>query len=261
MAEEKPKKDKVLPSEVVITSPVDPKLQMVIASELADDQIIENELMGEVMPFFVYQFNQDGNVVSGLTVKGVSEVVRRLNRDKRSGYKIRINPQYLTINRDVEYDGQKGVEVAVYAENLVDGNSAWGIKFEPYKIRKRDGSLISNKFALEKAISKAERNAKRKLIPEMTAVKMIEKIMKSEPTAVKQLSSPPPEIIVKEVSQPKSSTIDDIKNIIRRGIENSKDPSVIIEFDEKTQADKRFDKQFKDEIHKLANEKINAISQ
>jgi len=93
----------------------------------------------------------------------------------------------MKVERDVSYDGVLGIEVRVLAVNLIDGTSAWGIKFEPYKKTGRNGNY-ENTFAVEKALSKAERNAKRKLIPETVATKMIEKMIKADPNAIQRLA-------------------------------------------------------------------------
>ena len=125
------------PKSRVIQSPISPSTAIVVASEFADDAIIEAEMMGNVLPYFIYSFQQDGKEVVGLTVKGVNEVVRRLGKDEKSGSKIHMNPAYM-IKEEVERDGQKGIEISVFAEDLISGNSAWGVKFEPYKKTKKD---------------------------------------------------------------------------------------------------------------------------
>ncbi len=262
----KPKKKKTAakktikrkPKDIVMTSPVDPSAQLVVAAELSDDAIIEQELMGDVLPYFIYSFKQGGGSVTGLTVKGVSEVVRRLNRDKKSGYNIRINPKHLTIERDVEQDGQKGVSVAVYAENLIDGNSAWGIKFEAYKKTGRNGQY-TNEFAVEKALSKAERNAKRKLIPETAATKMIEKLIGENPSNVKQLEPVSNQTQTITPLPQKPSSEEEKKNLIRRGIMLAKTITMAMEFDKRTQTSK-FDVSFKKEIRTLASKRVDELS-
>lgn len=248
------------PKEITVVSPVDPDSRFVVAAEMADDTMIEQQLMGEILPYFIYQFQQKGSTISGLTVKGVSEVVRRLNRQKNSGYKIRLNPDHCKIERDVEQDGQKGVAVTVYAENLLDGNSAWGTKFEPYKKTKRDGGTYSNEFAVEKALSKAERNAKRKLIPETAATKMIEKLIGEHPDGVKQLSAPPAQARTITPAKQTPSSPAEMQNLIRTAIKTAKDTGYIIEFDKKTQADKRFNATFKKEIRTLASKRVDELT-
>jgi hypothetical protein len=147
-----------------------------VASEMADVQAIEQELLGRAMEHYVYGFMQDGKPVTGLSVAGVNETTRQLTRKANSGYKIRIIPDSLKIERDVMYDKEKGVEVQMVAENMVTGETGIGVKFEAYTKTGRKGTY-QNTFAVEKAVSKAERNAKRKLIPEKAVVEMIKKFV------------------------------------------------------------------------------------
>jgi len=198
---------------VAMPSPAHPEIQLMVASEMADDSMIEAELLGEVLPHFVYQFSQEGKDVTGMTVKGVSEVVRRINRNPKSGSKIRLNPEFIRVERNAEYDGQKGVEVMVYAEDLVTGGSAWGAKFEPYTKKGRRGEY-PNTFPLEKALSKAERNAKRKLIPETMATKMIQKLIKEDPGTIQKIEAPAPrEMSVSQKFAQSKQMIDACKNV------------------------------------------------
>jgi len=257
IAKKKTIRNTAKPKDIIVTSPVDPSSKLVVAAEMSDDAIIEQELMGEVLPYFIYQFQQQGKTITGLTVKGVSEVVRRLNRDKKSGYNIRLNPNHCKIERDVEQDGQKGVAVTVYAENLLDGNSAWGTKFEPYKKTGRNGQY-SNEFAVEKALSKAERNAKRKLIPEPAAVKMIEKLISEDPANVKQLAPPPLNARTVTALPAKKSSPEEVQDLIRRGVRAAKTVEIAMEFDKKTQA-AGFDASFKKEIRSLASARVDEL--
>jgi len=261
----------VKPKEIVIVSPVDPNSRITIASELADDEMIERELMGEVLPYYIYQFCESGckpadveagkcshKKTVGMTVKGVNEVVRNLNKKKDSGVTIRINPTHMKIEHNVDEEGVKGVQVSVYAENLVDGNSAWGIKFEPYNKLKRDGSSYKNEFAAEKALSKAERNAKRKLIPETMALKMIQLMLKN-PEGVRALQTPNSQARVTAAAPPKPSTQEEVQQLIRSAIAHSNEIDRVLEFDRKTQEDKRFGKDFKAEVRKLAAARVDTL--
>lgn len=251
------------PKSRTIQSPISPSTAIVVASEFADDAIIEAEMMGNVLPYFIYSFPQDGKDVVGLTVKGTNETVRRLNRDPKSGTKIHMNPAYM-IKEEVERDGAKGIEVTVFAEDLISGNSAWGVKFEPYKKTKKDWKTgkevtYTNTFATEKALSKAERNAKRKLIPEVLATKMIEKLMKENPDSVKKIEPPKVvEMTVRPVT-PEASSIEDIQNLIRKAVKNGKTQDAIIDIDSKTQESPKFSKEFKAEIHSLASARVTEL--
>lgn len=268
-----PRARKVAKTTVVVSSPVAPEAVFTVASELADDALIEAEIMGDVLPHFIYQFCDnrpacsaevlqsgkcDHHKTTGLSVKGINEVVRRMNKDPKSGAKIRINPAYL-MKEEVERDGEKGIEISVFAENMLDGNSAWGVKFEPWKKHGRNNTLYTNTFAVEKALSKAERNAKRKLIPETLATKMIQTLIRS-PQNVKALGAPPAvSHETRTVPPPQPSTIDELMQLVRNGIRNAKTVDVAIEIDEKTQASDKFSPDFKKEIHALASSRVDQL--
>jgi len=262
------------PKDIVIVSPVDPSTSFVVASELADDQLIEAELTGEILPHFIYQYCENKpackpdvvqagkcphHKTTGMSTKGVNEVVRRLNKDPKSGAKIREAPEHLRIDRNAEVDGEKGVEVAVFAENLLDGNSAWGIKFEPYKKQGRNGTY-SNTFALEKALSKAERNAKRKLIPEVAATKIIQKLLNT-PNAVLAIAAPP-QYQQKPVTpvQPKPTTPEQYEQQVLDYISRSKRADTVIQLDVQTQASDKFTPEAKVRIHAAASSKVDQLS-
>lgn len=183
----KTKKGGVIGGDIVVHNPTNPTQEFVVASEFADDEAIEAELMGRAMEHYVYSFDQDGKNVTGLTVNGVNEMSRLLTKKKDSGIKIRVVPDSVKIERGVEENGQAGVSVILMAENMLTGETAIGAKFEPYKKTGRNGQY-DNTFALEKAVSKAERNAKRKLIPEKIAVEMIKKFVNK--FGVKELQAP-----------------------------------------------------------------------
>lgn len=174
--EKKVKKTKPETGLVVVTNPTNPSQQFMVSSELADDDAIEAELMGRAMENYVYSFSEKGKTVTGMTVAGVNEMSRQLTKNPKSGIKIRIVPDSIKIEQNVGMGNDLGVSVYLIAENMLTGETAIGTKFEPYKKTGKNGSY-TNTFALEKAVSKAERNAKRKLIPEKVAIEMIKKFV------------------------------------------------------------------------------------
>jgi hypothetical protein len=201
--EVKPKKEKKPETGLILVhNPANINQEFFVSSEIADDQMIEQEILGQAMEHYVYSFDQEGKKVTGLSVAGVNEMTRQLTRKSNSGYKIRIVPDSLKIERDVVYDGIKGVEVRVVAENMVTGETGIGIKFESYKKKGKKGEY-ANTFAIEKAVSKAERNAKRKLIPEKAAVEMIKKFISENKYT--QIQSQPARAISAPVAQKQTS--------------------------------------------------------
>ncbi len=237
---------------LLISSPVAPEQKFYIASEMADDSQIEAELAGKATEYYVYHFPQDGKEIWGLSVKGANESVRLLNRNPKSGCRIRINPNFLRIEREIIQNGQKGVEVAVYAENLINGDGAWGIKFESYLKPKRSGGNYTDKFALEKALSKAERNAKRKLIPEAIILEMMKKFMRDKSKVV-------------ELEAPKVGSLDEVKvapptvktdenktfEMIAKAVKETKETSELIALRERAKGSKLYSADFKKKVNDL----------
>lgn len=172
---------------VRVTSPIHRNEQFFVAAEMADDAQVVKEMTGSVSKTMVYEINGE----YALSLQGVREGVRRLNRNPKSGYKIRLAPEPMPkINRDVEQEGQKGLEVWVYAEDMLSGGGAWGAKFEPYvKLDLEASDAIPNRFALESALSKAGRNAMFALLPEDVVAKMIADFSK-EHGAVEKVKAP-----------------------------------------------------------------------
>ena len=185
---------------MIVHNPANPTQEFIVASEWADDDAIEDELMGKAMEHYVYKFPQKGKDVTGLTVAGVNEMSRLLTRKKDSGIKIRIVPDSIKIDTNVVMDGEAGVSVTLLAENMLSGETAIGAKFEQFKKTGRNGKY-DNTFPMEKAVSKAERNAKRKLIPEKVAVEMIKKFVCKE-SNVKQLAPVPNHFRPRAKAQP-----------------------------------------------------------
>lgn len=186
---------------VKITSPIRPDVQMFVASEMADDNLIQQEIAGRASRTMIYElcaercaeFEKEGKCKHdkqrGLSKTGVDEAVRMLNRNPASGSKIRISPTPPIINRDVVQNDQRGVEVMVYAEDLVNGNGTWASKFEAYAKIGRRGQPEANPFALETAMSKAQRNAKQALIPQDLLGMIMDELAK-KPGAVAPLKTP-----------------------------------------------------------------------
>ena len=262
------------PRSIVMVSPVDPALRFVVASEFADDQLIERELMGDVLPTFIYQYcankpackaedvksgKCEHEKVAGLSTKGVNEVVRRLNRNPKSGSKIRINPMHL-LKEEVEREGEKGIEVSVFGEDLISMGSAWGVKFEPYFKVGRDNKRYANTFAVEKALSKAERNAKRKLISEGIAVKMIQVLIaEGKGLHVQALNAPAYLPTVVRPAVPVASTPEALYKVVEDAIKNAKTIGIIIDLDERAQASDKLDAEMKKKLHSLALGKTDIL--
>lgn len=175
--------------DMVVHNPTNPSQEFIVACEFADEEAVEGELLGKAMEHYVYEFcDYKGNKVTGMTVAGVNETCRLLTKKKDSGLKIRIVPDSVKIDTDATMGGVKGVSVTLMGENMLTGETSIGAKFEPFQKKGKNG-MYDNTFTLEKAVSKSERNAKRKLIPEKLAVETIRKFMKNS-NNVQQLNTP-----------------------------------------------------------------------
>lgn len=143
----------------------------------ADDDIILAEMSGKIIDKFVYEFKDGGGTVVGLTVAGVNNTVRMF---ATQGEVIRVEDNPSIIQDDEFY--HVVVKASRYRiernnegeprEILLD--TAFGSKRQGKKFRTRHGKILNDTFAFEKAVSKAQRNAKRMLLPEDFIVSMIE---------------------------------------------------------------------------------------
>ena len=122
-----------------------------------DDEQVLAEIKGNFLQEFVYSFTDKKNKkVTGLSLIGVNETVRELNRRNLASIAESETPPVIEETDDY-------IQISIYAKDTLNGGGAWGIKRQS----KTQGQYKNiNPFALEQALSKAQRNAKRKLIPE-----------------------------------------------------------------------------------------------
>ena len=197
---------------IKVTSPVKKDVAFYVASELADDKLIGQELLGQTTKTLVYEFeNESKEVVRGLSYQGVREAVRIINRDKASGHIIQVSDRPPIVERNLSMNGQDGVEIQIYAIDLEGGGGSWGIKFEPYQKSLGDGkgSTVFNRFAIETALSKAQRNAMFNLLPAELIEKIIDKFAKKKENVI-QIDAP--KITTREV-KPKQTINDKMYKI------------------------------------------------
>ena len=143
----------------------------------AETELIISELAGKTIETYVY-YLEDINAY-GLSVPGVADACRYM---AQHGEFVRVEdmPQVII--------DEKGCLANVIARRYVKGtksgelvcaDTALGTKYEPRRRVRRDGSTgKENRFFREVAVSKAERNAKSKLILEEIKIKLIEKYKK-----------------------------------------------------------------------------------
>lgn len=136
------------------------------AMALADEQQVVDEMQGRALDVMVYSFQPKGSnaPVTGLSWKGIREVVRTLNARGYTRLKIAKEPK--PVFEDVlTEEGDPAWQVAVYAEDERNGGGSWGVAAQPKAMKLRNGSTKPDPFAKTKALSKAQRNALESLLP------------------------------------------------------------------------------------------------
>ncbi len=147
----------------------------------ADEDQIVAELMGGVVEEYAYQFKQGGATVTGLSLAGVMNVAQNMGGITCDG------PPRWEITDDEYY-----CEIAAVDHHR--GLKLWGNAAQAR--RYANGSVDT--FARQKALSKAQRNAVRKVIPETIATKMLEAFIggrkpgQARPAARPQREQEPP---------------------------------------------------------------------
>lgn len=129
-------------------------------AEKTDEALIEAELRGEVLDLMAYRSRDGKTTLSWAGVKHLAWMAEQ-----------RGNP--LSIER-IEYLEDKGeyYQCLVWAKNLKTGTMRPGISTQMKKTTVR-GQTVDDEFAIQKVLSKAQRNALRALIPEVEAAEII----------------------------------------------------------------------------------------
>lgn len=125
-----------------------------------DDQVLE-EMRGKYLEEFVYSFEtKEGRKVTGLSWAGVKEVARSAGN---------IDVEDLKIS-----ETETTYRVLAKAKDKVRNVGMFGVAEQAKKLRLKDGKEIDDIHSLSKCVSRAQRNALRVLIPELTIKTMIE---------------------------------------------------------------------------------------
>lgn len=152
-----------------------------------DDAQIEAEIKGEVVSTWVYEFEQEGRAIRGLSKKGTDAAVDLL---AKRGEVIR--EKLIAIERTPE-----AYEFVVVAQKFLlskDGTQevllqeSLGFKRQPLTMKKKDGTIIDDPFFFEKGGIKAARNAKRRLLGPAIEELIIAEAVKGR--KVKQIKTP-----------------------------------------------------------------------
>jgi hypothetical protein len=126
--------------------------------ERKDEDQILIELKGNVIQEFVYSFKQGTREITGLSYAGTKQIALEMGN-------IHCCEPLIT-----EMNGNWVCKVKV--RDTYRNMEMWGVSCQPKQMKTQWGPKDDD-FALQKAVSKAERNALRKLMPEKLIVEMI----------------------------------------------------------------------------------------
>jgi hypothetical protein len=169
-----------------------------------DEAQVLAELSGRVVDSYLYTFpGQEGKPVTGLSLSGVNWACREF---AKHGEVIRMvsKPEIVLDPTDPEY-----VIVSVVAQrfavNAETGrelalDSAIGVKRQWIKQALRDGSSKPDKFFVEKAVSKAQRNAKSALLPTDFVKKVIAQALTQQGKGVQPKQAAPKQAAPKQAA-------------------------------------------------------------
>lgn len=161
----KEKKEKTVKPEQAL-SVLESKNQAFDLMNQRDDSQVLLEIQGGFMEEFVYSFPTKEGKVTGLSWAGAKEVARQMGNISAEDCDILEKPDtYL---------------VKCKAKDTTRNVTMFGVAEQSKNMRLKNGDSIQDLHALSKAVSRAQRNAIRGLIPEIFIKKMIEQYLKGE---------------------------------------------------------------------------------
>lgn len=164
--EEKKKKDTVAPSQSQSLTVLDNKNQAFDLMNQRDDNQVLLEIQGGFMEEFVYSFPTKEGKVTGLSWVGTKEVARQMGNISVEDCDI--------METDTTF------RVKCRAKDISRNVTMFGVAEQSKKLKFKSGDEQLDIHAMSKAVSRAQRNAIRGLIPEMFIKKMIEQYLKGE---------------------------------------------------------------------------------
>lgn len=157
-------------TEVAVVPAPDTPASIYAALDRADMELVEAEIAGAMIETMVYEYQQDGKTVRGLSVVGIRNAA--LEFAARGLGKITL-PDPPIIRQALSPEGEAQYECEIRAVDPINGHESWGAGEAPIWAPRRNGGTYYDKFARRKALSIAQRNAKRDLLPEALIQTMI----------------------------------------------------------------------------------------
>jgi hypothetical protein len=171
-----------------------------------DENQILSELQGHYLTEFVYSFKAGGRDIIGLSWAGIKEIAYRMKG---------IQIETCTIEDKADY-----WMVTCKALDIERRSSRFGVATQSKLLKRKDGNTEPDDFALQKATSKAQRNAIRALIPEITAKQYINQFLEECERPVQSWHREPEQQHPKDVTptEPQAPLKDRLMNAIRPDI-------------------------------------------
>ena len=137
--------------------------------EARDEAQILAELQGELVEEMIYQFpNREGRTVTGISWMGIKEIARRYGK--------------IDVNLVQIEDLGDAIMIVVKAIDIEKGTGLLGTSTQSKMMKKRDSSEEPDPFYVQKAMSKAQRNAIRSIIPETYFKAVFAELAKDHPS-------------------------------------------------------------------------------
>ena len=160
-------------TQIATTDPQEQALARIRDVDQRDEQQIVSLLGGELVHEYVYEFKDgSGRVQRGLSWAGIREYAQF-----RGNFRI---------EKPEMEDLGDAYRVMVQATDLDRNVTLWAGTHQPKSIRRKDGGVVQDDFAYEKAISKAQRNVIKNLMPMTVVAKVIDQM-----TGGQSLNRPP----------------------------------------------------------------------
>lgn len=162
--------------EIQVRTPEDISSIPFQAMDQADDDSMSAFFRGmpsEILDKWVYEFKAgDGKIVKGLSWTGTKEASVWLAKlGKKSRMIISEEPQFTKVE-EISVDGQKFCDAIVVYKDLDTGRTVSGNARQSYL--RKSGRKQDMEFVPRMALSKAQRNAIQKLIPQQTILLFVE---------------------------------------------------------------------------------------
>lgn len=152
----------------------------------ADEELVAAEIAGDAIELMAYEFTVSGKKVRGLSYEGVNECVRTVNARQIGTIECPPHPAP-QFTQTLDEEGNEVWECMVYAIDRRNGGGCWGIASASRFPKRQDGTRYADPMSKRKALSKAQRNAKKALVPMAIQVELLKVLTGAQ---IKRIQTP-----------------------------------------------------------------------